>query len=80
MSFLITCPNCGIRDVEEFRFGGEYRLRPKTDAPQEDWVRYSYMRKNVAGFEKEWWYHRLGCGQWFLVERDTTTNQVRTAS
>lgn len=34
------------------------------------------MRRNVAGVQQEWWYHRLGCKVWFLAERDTRTNEV----
>ena len=26
MSFLLNCPNCGERSVQEFRFGGEVRV------------------------------------------------------
>ena len=28
------------------------------------------------GVEVEWYYHRAGCGTWFLVERDRRTNTV----
>jgi sarcosine oxidase delta subunit len=35
-----------------------------------------YFRGNVAGVQREWWYHRVGCGLWFLAERDTRTNEV----
>ena len=35
-----------------------------------------YFRDNVAGVHREWWYHRHGCGLWFVAERDTTTNEV----
>ena len=38
---------------------------------------YNYFRRNVAGVQREWWYHRSGCRAWFLAERDTTTNEVR---
>lgn len=76
MSFQIPCPNCGLREVEEFRFGGEYRLRPKLETQPREWVRYNYLRRNIAGEQKEWWYHKLGCGKWFLVIRDTTNNQI----
>ena len=34
------------------------------------------MRRNAAGLQTEWWYHRNGCGTWFLAERDTRTNVV----
>jgi sarcosine oxidase delta subunit len=26
--------------------------------------------------QREWWYHRIGCGLWFVAERDTRTNEV----
>ena len=37
---------------------------------------YVYFRRNVAGVQREWWYHRFGCELWFLAERDTRTNEV----
>jgi heterotetrameric sarcosine oxidase delta subunit len=78
----ITCPNCGPRNASEFRFGGEYNPRPKqplavTDA---EWTDYIYMRRNKAAVQKEWWYHRNGCGAWFLAERHTKTNEVLSTS
>lgn len=78
MSFLLRCPNCGPRDVYEFRFGGETRTRPDPDADDAAWSRYLYFRANEAGVqkEKEWWYHRAGCRAWFLAVRDTRTNLV----
>ena len=30
----------------------------------------------MAGVQREWWFHRSGCGEWFLAERDTRTNEV----
>jgi sarcosine oxidase subunit delta len=76
MSFLLHCPNCGPREVYEFRFGGEYQVRPQPDAPADVWANYLYFRTNEAGVQKEWWYHRSGCHAWFLALRDTRTNTV----
>jgi heterotetrameric sarcosine oxidase delta subunit len=76
VSFLLACPNCGPRDVYEFRFGGEFGTRPQAGAPHEAWSRYLYARANEAGVQKEWWYHRSGCHAWFLALRDTRTNLV----
>ncbi len=75
---LLTCPNCGPRNVAEFRFGGEMNSRPKDPAAISDarWSDYLYMRHNSMGVETEWWYHRAGCGLWFLAERNTATNVV----
>lgn len=80
MSFLLRCPNCGSRSVYEFRFGGEYLRRPGPDAPDTDWLNYLYSRANINGTQKEWWYHRDGCGEWFVTQRDTTTNLITAGS
>ena len=72
---LVTCPNCGDRNATEFHFGGEYHPRPLA-AEAEQWTSYLYMKKNTADRQTEWWFHRSGCGLWFLVERDTSTNQI----
>ena len=77
MSFLLPCPNCGPRRVDEFTYGGELQLRPSTPVSAAAWGHYLYGRRNVAGMQTEWWYHRLGCGRWFLAERDTVTNVVQ---
>lgn len=77
MSFLLACPNCGTRRVDEFRFGGEYRERPAGELTPAAWAAYLYERANVAGPQQEWWYHRHGCRRWFIATRDTTTNTVR---
>lgn len=80
MSFLLICPNCGTRRVDEFRFGGEYRERPEGDVSPHEWGAYLYDRTNVAGVQREWWNHRQGCKQWFIATRDTVTNTVRETS
>lgn len=76
MSFLVRCPNCGERSVYEFRFGGEVRQRPAPGAPQSEWLDYRYNRDNVAGVQKEWWFHRSGCQRWLQAVRNTVTNEV----
>ncbi len=76
MSFLLPCPNCGPRDVNEFGYQGEVTTRPKESPSLRELTSYLYFRKNVAGVQREWWFHRSGCGEWFLAERDTRTNQV----
>ena len=77
MSFLLNCPNCGERNVHEFRFGGEVTIRPVPDASGDEWSAYFYSRGNVAGVQQEWWIHRYGCRKWFQARRDTVTNQVQ---
>ena len=76
MTFLLECPNCGPRDVYEFRYQGEVTRRPTGEPSQRELSAYVYFRENVAGVQREWWYHRTGCGEFFLAERDTRTNEV----
>jgi heterotetrameric sarcosine oxidase delta subunit len=76
MSFLLTCPHCGIREVTDFAFGGEVSARPRETPSFRELCEYNYFRRNVAGVQREWWYHRSGCRTWFQAERDTRTNDV----
>lgn len=76
MSFLLACPQCGERSAYEFRFGGEVTSRPQPGASEDAWYRYIYTKANEAGEQKEWWFHRSGCHQWFQALRDTRTNTV----
>jgi len=68
MSFLLTCPNCGPRDVSEFRYGGQV-LDQAPAVP-------GLPGSNLPGPQRERWYHRFGCGRWLLAERDVRTNDV----
>jgi heterotetrameric sarcosine oxidase delta subunit len=73
MSFLLDCPYCGRRPVTEFAFGGE------TGGGGEDAGSLAaelYLHDNVAGVQRESWFHRFGCERWFVAERDTRTNAV----
>ena len=45
-------------------------------AERRELATYNYFRRNAAGVQREWWYHRAGCRTWFLAERDTRTNEV----
>ena len=76
MSFLLACPHCGPRDVNEFRYQGEVTRRPSSRPSLRELTDYVYFRDNVAGEQREWWYHRVGCGTWFVAVRDTRTNEV----
>jgi sarcosine oxidase subunit delta len=63
MSFLLTCPDCGPREVQEFRYGGELLPAGATGG-------------NVPGLQRERWFHRFGCRRWLLAERNVRTNEV----
>ena len=51
-------------------------MRPKESPTLRELTSYIYFRRNVAGVQREWWYHRQGCEIWFQAERDTRTNEV----
>lgn len=46
---------------------------PSTD-PHAEFVR-TFLRANTAGRLTERWYHRAGCGDWFILVRDTRTHE-----
>lgn len=70
MSFQITCPNCGLREVAEFRYGGEIlNALPGQVVPS-----------NLPGKQAERWYHLFGCRRWLRVERDVRNNEVQAVN
>ena len=63
--------------------GGRFRVRRRGSAASRsrrpsfrELCEYNYFRRNVAGVQREWWYHRSGCRTWFQADRDTRTNEV----
>jgi sarcosine oxidase subunit delta len=75
MSFLLACPHCGERPAPEFGYGGTVggEIPARTlDAVSEA----LYFSDNVAGVQRERWFHRYGCERWMVVVRDTRTNDV----
>jgi heterotetrameric sarcosine oxidase delta subunit len=76
MSFVIECPNCGPRPSTDFRYGGEVRPAADPNAAPEVEARRLWMRRNVAGDQRERWFHRDGCRRWLTITRNTLTNIV----
>jgi heterotetrameric sarcosine oxidase delta subunit len=73
---FLTCPNCGRRPVEEFRYG-EIPTVPETLAdPDARDLDRGFMRTNPEGETSERWFHEFGCRRWFTVRRDTRTDTV----
>ena len=76
----ITCPYCGPRPEPEFRSGGDAtRVRPSLDASDSEWAKFLYAPANTKGILLERWYHVHGCGEWFVVKRDTVTHAIEEA-
>ncbi|MCP4246967.1 MAG: sarcosine oxidase subunit delta [bacterium] len=74
---LIFCPHCGPRNADEFSFRGELVPRPGPDPSSESWRAYLYTKENLAGWEREQWFHVSGCRRFLDVERNTITNEIR---
>jgi heterotetrameric sarcosine oxidase delta subunit len=73
----IECPWCGLRDEEEFEFGGpSHVVRPAAEANDAQWSGYLFGRDNPKGVHFERWFHRYGCERWFNVARDTVTHVI----
>ncbi len=73
----IPCPWCGVRDEEEFRWGGQAHVsRPPADCTDEQWADYLFARDNPKGLQFERWLHVYGCGRWFHVARHTVTHEL----
>lgn len=72
----IHCPNCGVRPVEEFRFGGEIPNPPAsiTDPFERDFDQV-WMFTNHEGVQTERWFHDAGCHRWLTATRDTSIDR-----
>lgn len=75
----IDCPWCGVRDEEEFTFGGQTHIQrpePPEKVTDEEWANYLFNRINPKGVHFERWRHTFGCRQWFNMARDTVTHEI----
>ncbi len=76
---LLRCPVNGERPLQEFEYGGEYRMQPDPDIVSDaQWASYVFNRDGAPSVRREWWYHTPS-GVWFIAERDTSNDQfIRT--
>ena len=73
----INCPWCGIRNEDEFAYGGDATVtRPTDEASAGDWYDFLYTRENPAGPHREYWHHANGCRAWILIERNTVSHEI----
>jgi sarcosine oxidase, subunit delta len=58
-------------------WGGEAGIvRPDPSSSDEAWSEYLYFRRNSKGAHLELWNCAGGCGQWFILARNTVTHDV----
>lgn len=73
---LLRCPINGVRPLQEFSYGGEFRPQPdETAVSDAQWADFVFNRAGEPGLKKEWWYH-LASGTWFIAERNTQTDDI----
>ena len=72
----LLCPLNGIRNIDEFIYGGEYHVEPdRKQADRKAWAEHVFFNTNSAGVVTEWWCHTPS-SFWFLADRDTVTDEV----
>ncbi|MFN0180739.1 MAG: sarcosine oxidase subunit delta [Gemmatimonadales bacterium] len=77
MALMIPCPQCGRRPYGEFWCSGELPEGGHGTAtdPDQDYRRV-WLRRNVAGDQRERWFHHAGCRRWFSLTRNTVSNRI----
>ena len=77
---IINHPLLGPRDMSEFIYYGDANLikRPKWDDKnaEDEFYKYLYLRKNIAGVHKELWFHQQGDRSWLVVTRNTKNHEI----
>lgn len=73
---FLTCPHCGRRSVEEFRYGEIPTVPDELTDPDERDIDRGFMRTNPYGPVVERWFHDSGCRRWLTVTRDTSTDRI----
>lgn len=71
----LDCPLIGVRPVSEFVYGGAVRPAQLGDPDPDELAVHVFHRDGSPRVLCEWWYHRP-TGRWFVLERDTATNEV----
>ena len=73
---LMPCPLNGLRNIDEFVYGGEVSAMPDSDDMSDaEWADWLFLRANAAGLVREWWFHAPSA-YWFIAERDTATDVI----
>lgn len=72
----INCPYCGERNVSEFTYKGDASLERPSSADPQAFHDFVYMRDNVPGPMKEFWFHAAGCHAWLILSRHTVTHEI----
>jgi methylglutamate dehydrogenase subunit B len=72
----IECPYCGKRNSSEFVYKGDASVERPLSIDTPAFSDFVYLRDNVAGPMKEFWFHAAGCHAWLIVTRHTVTHEI----
>lgn len=74
----MPCPINGLRNISEFICGGDVEEMPHPEnASDHEWAEYLFIENNHKGIVREWWMH-VPTSYWFIVERNTETEEIIT--
>ncbi len=72
----MRCPLNGVRNISEFRYGGEAVPHPDASACTDaQWADFVFMPENPAGLVREWWCH-VASSYWFIAERNNVRDEI----
>lgn len=74
---MMPCPLNGLRNINEFVYGGEVRDMPDHHSCSDrQWADYVFYADNQIQVVTEWWLHAPS-GYWFIAERHTGSDEIQ---
>ncbi|MGB1237697.1 MAG: sarcosine oxidase subunit delta [Pseudomonadales bacterium] len=73
---MINCPLNGLRNSNEFVYGGEVKEMPDPNrCTDREWAEFTFFHDNSVGVVTEWWLHAPS-SYWFIGERHTGSDEM----
>ena len=74
---MMKCPLNGLRNINEFTFGGEVDIKASRFLDDDKaWAESLFYKYNGLDWVLEWWQHRAS-GYWFVAERHRLSNEIK---
>lgn len=73
---LMPCPLNGLRNINEFAYGGEVHPHPEADCDDTRWTDFVFYPQNHDEWVYEWWLHSAS-GYWFIAERHRKSDEIK---
>ena len=75
---IMNCPLNGPQNISEFVCYGDVKDVPDAaSCSDRAWTDYLFIEHNTVHVVREWWCH-VPTSYWFIAERDTATDEIRT--